>query len=197
MCDDAPTFFGAELASGSRRYAGRVTLTGQCSVLRIIRSAISIVVIRKLSALDSMLEQAQSCANRVERILMAKVPVFISFDYDHDATLKEFIVGQAKHSDSPFEIIDHSIKVSSQDWKERARTRIKRADQVIVICGKHTDTATGVNVEMRIAREEGTPYFLLAGYADGGNRKPAEALSSDKMYKWTWDNLKSLIAGNR
>lgn len=128
---------------------------------------------------------------------MAKVPVFISFDYDHDATLKEFIVGQAKHLDSPFEIIDHSIKEASQDWKERARTRIKRADQVIVICGKHTDTASGVNVEMRIAREEVTPYFLLAGYADGGNRKPTEALSSDKMYKWTWDNLKSLIAGNR
>jgi len=28
-----------------------------------------------------------------------KVPVFISFDYDHDATLKEFLVGQAKNDD--------------------------------------------------------------------------------------------------
>lgn len=37
---------------------------------------------------------------------MAKVPVFISFDYDHDVTLKEFIVGQAKLKDSPFEIDD-------------------------------------------------------------------------------------------
>jgi hypothetical protein len=25
-----------------------------------------------------------------------KIPVFISFDYDHDATLKDFLVGQAK-----------------------------------------------------------------------------------------------------
>jgi len=68
---------------------------------------------------------------------------------------------------------------------------------VIVICGKHTDTATGVNAEIRIARDEEKPYFLLAGRADGGNKKPTAALDSDKMYKWTWDNLKSLIAGNR
>ena len=128
---------------------------------------------------------------------MAKVPVFISFDYDHDATLKEFLVGQAKLDDSPFEITDHSIKVASPDWKDKARTAIRRADQVIVICGLHTDTAAGVNAEIKIARDETTPYFLLAGYKDGGNKKPTSALDSDKVYKWTWDNLKTLIAGGR
>jgi hypothetical protein len=128
---------------------------------------------------------------------MAKVPVFISFDYDHDAVLKEFLVGQAKNEDSPFEIIDHSIKVESDDWKEKAKKAIKRSDQMVVICGKHTDTATGVNAEIRIAREVETPYFLLAGYSDGGNKKPTAALGTDKMYKWTWDNLKKLIAGGR
>ena len=128
---------------------------------------------------------------------MAKVPVFISFDYDHDATLKEFIVGQAKLPDSPFEITDHSIKEASVDWKEKARAGIKRADQVIVLCGKHTDSATGVNVEIGIARDEKTPYFLLAGYSDGGNKKPTAALDTDKMYEWTWENLKKLIAGGR
>jgi hypothetical protein len=128
---------------------------------------------------------------------MAKVPVFISFDYDNDSTLKEFVVGQAKLDDSPFEITDHSITVESTDWRDKARAKIKKADQVIVICGKHTDTATGVNAEIKIAREETTPYFLLAGYSDGGNKKPTAALDADKMYKWTWDNLKTLIAGGR
>lgn len=128
---------------------------------------------------------------------MAKVPVFISFDYDHDETLKEFLVGQAKHDDSPFEISDWSIKEASSDWEEKAKARIKRSDQVIVICGKHTDTATGVNKELRIARGEKTPYFLLAGYSDGGNKNPTAALDTDKMYKWTWDNLKTLIGGGR
>lgn len=126
-----------------------------------------------------------------------KIPVFISFDYDHDASLKEFLVGQAKNDDSPFFIEDWSIKDPSRDWKDKAKSRIKRADQVIVICGKHTDTATGVNVEIGLAREVGTPYFLLAGYSDGNNKKPTAALGTDKMYQWTWDNLKKLIDGQR
>jgi hypothetical protein len=126
-----------------------------------------------------------------------KIPVFISFDYDHDSTLKELLIGQAKNKDSPFFIEDWSIKIESDDWKDKARTRIRRADQVIVLCGKNTDTATGVNAEIKIAREELTPYFLLAGYSNGGNKKPTAALDSDKMYKWTWDGLKTLIGGGR
>ncbi|BDO42069.1 hypothetical protein CELD12_15590 [Cellulomonas sp. NTE-D12] len=127
----------------------------------------------------------------------SKTPVFISFDYDHDATLKDFLVGQAKNEDSPFFIADWSIKDASADWKDKATSRIKRAEQVIVICGKHTHTASGVNVEIRIAREVGTPYFLLAGYSDGGNMKPTAALDTDKVYTWSWNNLKTLIAGGR
>ena len=126
-----------------------------------------------------------------------KVPVFISFDYDHDDDLKMLLVGQAKNEGSPFSIADWSIKEASSDWKDKARSRIKRADQVIIICGKYTDSATGVNAEIQIARDETKPYFLLAGRADGGNKKPTAALSSDKLYKWTWDNLKTLIAGGR
>lgn len=126
-----------------------------------------------------------------------KVPVYISFDYDHDETLKVFLMGQAKLEDSPFFIEDVSIKEATTDWKEKARKRIKGADQVAVICGKHTDTATGVNAEIEIARGEKTPYFLLAGYKDGGYKKPTAALETDKVYKWEWENLKKLINGGR
>jgi len=35
---------------------------------------------------------------------MAKKRVFISFDFDNDKVLKDFIVGQSKRPDSPFEI---------------------------------------------------------------------------------------------
>ena len=31
-----------------------------------------------------------------------KKPVFVSFDFDHDRVLKDFILGQAKLQDSPF-----------------------------------------------------------------------------------------------
>jgi hypothetical protein len=49
---------------------------------------------------------------------MAKVPVYISFDYDHDDDLKVLLAGQAKNEDSPFEVIDHSVKEAPADWKE-------------------------------------------------------------------------------
>ena len=41
---------------------------------------------------------------------MSKKRAFISFDYDNDVDLKNLLVGQAKNDDSPFEIIDLSIK---------------------------------------------------------------------------------------
>lgn len=129
---------------------------------------------------------------------MAKKRTFISFDYDHDLSLKNLLVGQAKNSDSPFEITDMSIKESiSEEWKVNARRRIKGCDVVIVICGKETDTATGVSAELKIAQEEGIPYFLLQGYSDYRCVKPAAAKNSDKIYEWTWDNLKLLIGGAR
>ena len=126
---------------------------------------------------------------------MAKVRCFISFDNDLD--LKNLLVGQSKNDDSPFEISDWSIREASPTWQKEARDRIKKSDQVIVICGQHTDTATGVTKELSIAQEEGKSYFLLAGRADGKNKKPTSAKSSDKLYKWTWDNLKKLINGGR
>ncbi len=130
--------------------------------------------------------------------MAGKKRVFISFDYDHDEKLKMFLVGQAKNPDSPFELADWSIKEHiSEEWKKKARTRIRSVDVVAVICGQHTDTATGVSAEVKIAQEESVPYFLLAGYSGVTNVKPKAALNTDKLYKWTWDNLKSLIGGSR
>ena len=129
---------------------------------------------------------------------MAKKRVFISFDYDHDETLKEFLVGQSKLADSPFELADWSIKEPiTGDWKAKARTRIKGMDVVVIICGEHTDTATGVSAELTIAQEESVPYFLLKGYAEKTCVKPKAAKSTDKIYNWTWPNLKTLIGGGR
>jgi len=123
--------------------------------------------------------------------------VFISYDYDNDSTLQEFLVGQSRLPDSPFTIADWSIKVASPGWKEEARRRIRASDTAAVICGEHTHVAVGVAAEVTIAQEEKVPYFLLKGYRDKTCTRPTTAKSSDKMYKWTWDNLKKLIEGNR
>lgn len=123
---------------------------------------------------------------------------FISFDYDHDLDLKNLLVGQSRHPDTDFEIADFSIKEAiAKDWQSKARTRIKGCDVVVVICGEHTHTATGVAIELLIAQEEAVPYFLLWGRSGRHCSKPANATPSDKVYEWTWDNLKALVRGAR
>jgi hypothetical protein len=123
---------------------------------------------------------------------------FISFDYDHDSDLKIMLVGQAKHPDTPFEIADWSVKEHlTGDWKEKVRRRLRNVDVVAVVCGARTNTATGVSAELEIAREEGVPYFLLRGRSAEACSRPRSALPSDKIYDWTWPNLKKLIGGAR
>lgn len=134
----------------------------------------------------------------LEEEKMTNTRVFISFDYDHDSDLKHLFVGQSRYSDSPFYIQDWSVKEHlSGDWKEKVRRKLKSVDQVAVICGERTHTAVGVSSEITIAREVGVPYFLLKGRSDKICTRPKSAHSSDKMYDWTWANLKALVGGGR
>jgi hypothetical protein len=129
---------------------------------------------------------------------MARQRLFISFDYDHDEDLRNLLAGQAKHPDTPFDIFDRSIKEPlSGDWKEKFRRRLGNVDQMAVICGEYTHLAGGVAQEVRVAQEEGKPYFLLQGRSNKTCTRPSTSLPTDKMYTWSWDNLKTLIAGGR
>ena len=129
---------------------------------------------------------------------MAKKRVFISFDYDHDEGAKIMLAGQAKLEDSPFDFKDASLKEPlSGDWKAKVQRRMDNIDVVIVLCGESTHTASGVAAELEIAREKKKDYFLLAAYSDKFCLKPSNSQSIDKVYKWSWDNLKALIGGSR
>jgi len=129
---------------------------------------------------------------------MTKARVFTSFDYDHDEDLRNLLVGQARLEDSPFEHSDWSVKEPmTGDWKEKVRKRIRQVDQVLVICGEYTNNASGVGAELSIAKEEKKSHFLLKGRKDKACTKPTAASATDKMYDWTWDNLKKLIGGAR
>lgn len=129
---------------------------------------------------------------------MAAKRAFISFDFDHDEDLRNLLAGQAKNSDTPFDMQNWSVKEAmSGDWKEKVRQRIRQTDLTIVICGQWTHLAVGVAIELQITREEGNPYFLLWGRSSANCTKPTSALATDKIYNWTWDNLKALIGGAR
>ena len=129
---------------------------------------------------------------------MAAKRAFISFDYDHDEDLRILLAGQAKLSDSPFELVDRSIKEPlTGDWKEKVRKRMQNVEVVPVMCGEWTHTAAGVAAELTIVREAEKPYFLLKGRAGKKCTKPTSARPDDKIYDWTWPNLKELIGGAR
>ena len=121
---------------------------------------------------------------------------FISFDHDNDARLKDLLVGQSKHPDSPFAVHDWSIKAASSTWREEARRRIRASGLVIVLCGRYAHLVTGVGAELSIAQQEHAPYFLLNGYQTGSTC-PTTARPNDKLYEWTWPNLKQLVGGAR
>jgi hypothetical protein len=85
--------------------------------------------------------------------------------------------------------------VSTHDlWTDRARRRIREADEVIVICGEHSEASPGMRAEIRIAQEEKTPYFLLWGRRGAMCTKPIGAKPAEGMYNWTQEILEDQVA---
>lgn len=117
--------------------------------------------------------------------------VFVSYDYDNDLDLKNLLVGQVRHKDTPFFVEDWSVKYASRGWRSDARSRIGRASQVIVICGHHTNQAVGVGAEVEIAHETGTPFYLLRGRKNGPARRPQGV----RFWETTWENLRAITTG--
>jgi hypothetical protein len=130
--------------------------------------------------------------------MAVKKRVFISFDIDHNEGTKIMLAGQAGLPDSPFDFKDASVKNHlGGDWKEKVRRRMDNKDVAIILCGTSTHTASGVAAELTIAKDKGKSYFLLAAHSDKNCTKPTSANMSDKVYNWTWPNLKLLIGGAR
>ena len=125
---------------------------------------------------------------------MAKKKVFVSFDFDNDKTLKTFIIGQARLADSPFEVIDFSLKEAAPEktWLKKAQTAISRADIFIVMLGSKTRKAPGVLKEVKIANELNKKKFQIIGYKKGSKKWAVP--NAGRVYNWDWDNLKKLLA---
>jgi len=123
---------------------------------------------------------------------MAKKRVFVSFDFDNDKVLKDFIIGQSRLNDSPFEVIDTSLKEAApmKTWEDKARAAIKRSDLVIVMVGPQTHRAPGVLKEVAMARDEDISIVQVIGYKDGNYTAVPNA---GRLYAWNWENLKKLL----
>ena len=126
---------------------------------------------------------------------MSKIHVFVSFDVEHDGELYELLLAQSRSPSSGFTVSGGSERsADTEAGSERLRRRIREADQVIIICGRHTDASTRMRAELLIAQEERTPYILLWGRRELMCTKPIGAKPAEGMYSWTRQILQDQIA---
>jgi hypothetical protein len=125
---------------------------------------------------------------------MSRVHVFVSFDIEHDEDLYELFLEQSRAPSSGFAVLGSSKRsITAHLATEGVRGRIREADQVIVICGEHTEASASVSDELLIAQEERTPYFLLWGRRNSMCTKPSGAKPAEGMYSWTRQILQHQI----
>ncbi|WP_431294139.1 hypothetical protein [Pedobacter sp. P26] len=64
--------------------------------------------------------------------------VFISFDFDNNKTDRDFLVGQAYNTKTPFDMQDWSSKeaLPQREWEALINAKINKCNMVIVLIGK-------------------------------------------------------------
>jgi hypothetical protein len=126
---------------------------------------------------------------------VSDVRIYLSFDVDHDRDLGTRFSEQSRRGDSGFTVSQRTEAAEiTEEWCETVRRRIRGVDQVVIICGEHTSESVRMDSELRIAQEEGKPYFLLWGRRDRTCTMPPRVTRSGCMYSWTWEILQQQIA---
>lgn len=121
---------------------------------------------------------------------MAKTKVFVSFDYDHDAALKDTLIGQSKLPDSPFSINDVSLKEAIPEWQQKAHVAIASCDVFVLLLGDYTYQAQGVRREVKMAKQLGKRTFQLRKRG----HSPIPVDGAGEVVAWKWKNLKKWLA---
>jgi hypothetical protein len=112
------------------------------------------------------------------------VRVYVSFDLEHDRDLHDRLLAQWCQSEFTIASCSEAGDMT-EPWVARVRLRITEADEVVVICGEHTDDSRRVSAELKIAQEQRKPYVLLWGRREKMCKKPQSARAIDGMYGWT------------
>ena len=124
---------------------------------------------------------------------MAKVKVFLSFEFDRDEELHRNFYAQAERGDSSHEIEDYSLQEAyrphDNSWLKKARLQISLSDIVIVVIGDDTHNAPGVEKEVTIANQEGKPIFQIRPHSRTGGAIPG----AGKEVPWRWKRIDAKI----
>lgn len=124
--------------------------------------------------------------------MASKNRVFVSFAIE-DSYARDFLVGQARNSRSPFEFVDMSVQEAfDESWKTRCRSRIRGCDGVIALISGNTTRATGARWEMWCAKDEKIP--LIGVYISQSDKpSPPPELAGSRVIDWTWDGIAQFI----
>ncbi len=117
--------------------------------------------------------------------------IFTSFAIE-DANLRTMLVGQARNEQTPFELVDMSVKQPwDSAWKTNCRSRIKGCDGMIAIITSNTAKADGQLWEIRCAIEEGISVLFLDGNGSASRVPPPYETKS--VTSWSWPSIKAFI----
>jgi len=126
---------------------------------------------------------------------MADPRAFVSFDVDHNSDQKVLFIGQSSHSKTPFSHEDWSVKkpLLQHEWEKLVEAKIGKTHFMIVLVGKNMSTATGVDLEIGMAKRQNVPFFgVYVGGADKSSVLP-NGLARNRTIGWTWDGVSNAI----
>jgi hypothetical protein len=117
-----------------------------------------------------------------------KKVVFVAFAIE-DERQRDLLKGQTLATTCPFEYVDMSVKEPyDENWKDRVRTRIRRADGVIALVSKSSLTSGGEKWELSCAKEEKKKVLGIWAYTNDRTNLPGT-----NTVVWTWDAIKRFI----
>ena len=119
--------------------------------------------------------------------------IFISFAIE-DENLRDFLRGQSRNTNSPFEFVDMSVKQPwDSQWKTKCRTRIRGCDGMISIITRNTKKADGQIWEMNCAIDEGRPLLAIYGNKDHIGATIPNECGYLPVVDWNWEKISAWI----
>lgn len=129
---------------------------------------------------------------------MRRKKLLACFDYDNDQDIKTLFINQARHSKSPVDFWNSSVKENVDgDRKAKGKMNFRQVGDESVLCGTQTHTPENVEIELRLAKEPNKRVILLKGYREKYCTRPTSAGIFNQTYDWAQENPKSLIHGGR
>ena len=113
-----------------------------------------------------------------------KVGVFVSFEYESDYANCRNFYAQARRGDSRHSIKDYSLKErrKEDEWLKYAEKQIRKSRLVVVIIGKNTHNAPGVDDEVKIANRLNKPIFQIRPKTVTAGA----VYAVDDVIRWKW-----------